>query len=189
MKNATMKLRLAAACATLTTAVGLCLAASAATYKVDIDRPNGIYKCGETATFTARLLSTNGLAAGRKPRATLDNFGKSVLTNMPFDVNTTGVVLKVSGTLREPGFLRLSLPATKERADPFVFSVGFEPDLMDWKFWQYSDKGTLTGYDGDEEHIDLNVYNGTAEDFSREFAKPSNKAEKSSADTERKANK
>ena len=71
----------------------------------------------------------------------------------------------------------------------WIRSVNFEPDLLSWKFWQYSDKGTLTGYDGDEEHIDLNVYNGTAEDFSREFAKPSNKAEKSSADTERKANK
>ncbi|WP_019680854.1 GH25 family lysozyme [Ruminococcus flavefaciens] len=71
----------------------------------------------------------------------------------------------------------------------WIRSVNCEPDLINWKFWQYSDKGTLTGYDGDEEHIDLNVYNGTAEDFSREFAKPSNKAEKSSADTERKANK
>ena len=131
MKNTTMKLRLAAACATLTTAVGLCLAASAATYKVDIDRQEGIYRCGETATFTARLLSTNGLASGRKPCATLDNFGKSVLTNMPFDVTATGVVLTVSGTLREPGFLRLSLPVTKERADPFVFSVGFEPEKIE----------------------------------------------------------
>ena len=131
MKNATMELRLAAACAALTTVVGLCLAASAATYKVDTDRPEGIYRCGETATFTARLLSTNGLAAGRKPCATLDNFGKSVLTNMPFDVTVTGVVLTVSGTLREPGFLRLSLPATKERADPFVFSVGFEPERIE----------------------------------------------------------
>ena len=109
---------------------GLCLAAAGATYRVETDRPDGIYKCGETATFTARLLSTNGLAARCRPCAALDNFGKSVLTNMPFDVTATGVVLTVSGTLREPGFLRLSLPATKERADPFVFSVGFEPERI-----------------------------------------------------------
>ena len=40
-----------------------------ATYKVDIDRPGGIYRCGETATFTVRLLSTKHLAAAKAPRA------------------------------------------------------------------------------------------------------------------------
>jgi len=50
---------------------------------------------------------------------------------MPFDVTTTGVAFTVSGTLREPGFLRLSLPETKDgRSDPFVFSVGFEPEKI-----------------------------------------------------------
>ena len=61
----------------------------------------------------------------------------------------------------------------------WIRSVSCEPDLLDWTFWQYSDKGTLTGYDGDEEHIDLNVYNGSAEDFDRQFAKVSRKAERS----------
>ena len=54
----------------------------------------------------------------------------------------------------------------------WIRSVTVEPDLIDWKFWQYSDKGILRGYDGDEEHIDLNVYNGSAEDFEKEFGKP-----------------
>ena len=58
----------------------------------------------------------------------------------------------------------------------WIRSVTFEPDLMNWKFWQYSDKGTLTGYDGDEEHIDLNVYNGSEEDFEREFSKSTKKS-------------
>ena len=102
-----------------------------ATYKVDIDRPGGIYRCGETATFTVRLLSTKALAADASPCARIDNFGTSVQTNMPFDVTTTGVTFTVSGTLREPGFLRLSLPETKDgRSDPFVFSVGFEPEKI-----------------------------------------------------------
>ncbi|SHM42465.1 lysozyme [Ruminococcus flavefaciens] len=57
----------------------------------------------------------------------------------------------------------------------WIRSVNCEPDLIDWKFWQYSDKGTLTGYDGEEEHIDLNVYNGSVEDFEKEFPKPNNK--------------
>jgi len=105
--------------------------ACGATYKVDIDRPDGIYSCGETATFTVRLLETNGLVASAQPFAKLDNFGTTVLTNMPFDVTTTDLSFTVSGMLREPGFLRLSLPPTKSgRNDPYVFSVGFEPERI-----------------------------------------------------------
>ena len=123
--RAMMRLSFAAAFAALgQTLVG-------ATYKVDIDRPEGIYRCGETATFTVRLLSTNGLTAVKMPYARLDNFGTSVQTNLPFDVTSTDVVFTVSGTLREPGFLRLSLPPTKNGgADPSVFSVGFEPERI-----------------------------------------------------------
>lgn len=53
----------------------------------------------------------------------------------------------------------------------WIRSVNCEPDLLDWKFWQYSDKGELSGYYGDEKHIDLNVYNGSAEEFEREFSR------------------
>ena len=106
-------------------------AAFGATYNVDVDKPGGVYRCGETATFTVRLISTNALASAASPCARIDNFGTSVQTNMPFDVTTTGVAFTVSGTLREPGFLRLSLPETKDgRSDPFVFSVGFEPEKI-----------------------------------------------------------
>jgi cephalosporin-C deacetylase-like acetyl esterase len=112
----------------LSAVAALCLAASAATYKVELDRPAGIYRCGEKATFKVVLLSTNSLAGAKSPCASLDNFGKSVITNMPFNVATTGIEFTVSGTLREPGFLRLSLPPTKGgRDNPFVFSAGFEP--------------------------------------------------------------
>ena len=106
-------------------------AASAATYKVDLDRPNGIYRCGETATFTVRLLEKKNLEASERPCAVLDNFGTTVFTNLPFDVSSVGAVFKISGTLHEPGFLRLSLPPTKKgRNDPFVFSAGFEPEKI-----------------------------------------------------------
>lgn len=112
-------------------AAGFSFAAFGATYKVDIDRSSGIYKCGETATFTVRLLSTGNLAEGNNPCARLDNFGTSVVTNLPYDVATTGIAFTVSGTLQKPGFLRLSLPPTKNgRDDPFVFSVGFEPEKI-----------------------------------------------------------
>ena len=105
--------------------------ASAATYKVDSDKPGGVYRCGERATFTVRLLSTVNLAAAPCPCARLDNFGVSAVTNLPFDVANTGAVFTISGTLRTPGFLRLSLPPTKnERDDPSVFSVAFEPEKI-----------------------------------------------------------
>ena len=117
-------------CGTILAAL-LPVAVCAATYKVDIDRSDGLYRCGETATFTVRVLSTNALAEAANPCAMLDNFGSSVLTNMPFDVTATGVAFTVSGTLSEPGFLRLSLPPTKSgRDDPYVFSVGFEPEKI-----------------------------------------------------------
>ena len=72
----------------------------------------------------------------------------------------------------------------------WIRCVNCEPDLIDWKFWQYSDKGTLTGYNGDEEHIDFNVYNGSAEEFEKEFAALSRKADSAqSAASEGKADK
>ena len=37
----------------------------------------------------------------------------------------------------------------------------------DWTFWQYSDRGRLEGYQGEEECIDLNVFDGGEEDFAR----------------------
>ncbi len=48
-----------------------------------------------------------------------------------------------------------------------------EPHVS-WCFWQYSDKGTLEGYDGmqddkTENFIDLNVYHGTMDEFLTEF--------------------
>ena len=102
-----------------------------ATYKVDIDRPDGVYRCGETATFTVRVLSTNDILTARASTASLDNFGTCTLTNMPFYVAATGVAFTVSGTLRKPGFLRLSLPPTNGgNGDPFVFSVAFEPEKI-----------------------------------------------------------
>ena len=33
---------------------------------------------------------------------------------------------------------------------------------IEWTFWQYSDRGRLKGYKGEETYIDLNVFNGDA---------------------------
>ena len=34
-----------------------------------------------------------------------------------------------------------------------------------WKFWQYSNRHCLEGYNGEENFIDMNVFNGSAEEF------------------------
>lgn len=50
--------------------------------------------------------------------------------------------------------------------------------MVSWEFWQYSDKGSLEGYDGvqadhSEMFIDLNVYHSNFEAFLEEFSLPS----------------
>ena len=101
------------------------------TWRVETDRPDAIYRCGENATFTVTLQSTNNLA---KPidlanvAVRIDNFGPGVVTNAVFDLSATNV-FTISGTLAEPGFLRVVLPKTKDpRKDPSDFSAGFEPE-------------------------------------------------------------
>lgn len=41
------------------------------------------------------------------------------------------------------------------------------PDGRKWTFWQYSHTENLPGYDGKEEHIDMNIYNGSRAEFRR----------------------
>ena len=53
----------------------------------------------------------------------------------------------------------------------WIRSVFTSPDTdalgRDWLFWQYSSRGRLSGYSGPERFIDLNVFNGSREDFAR----------------------
>jgi len=39
------------------------------------------------------------------------------------------------------------------------------PQNVDWTFWQYSNRHHLKGYNGSERFIDMNVFNGSADDF------------------------
>ncbi len=41
------------------------------------------------------------------------------------------------------------------------------PDGREWKFWQYSHTEKLPGYSGEEEYIDMNVFNGSKKEFLR----------------------
>lgn len=51
--------------------------------------------------------------------------------------------------------------------DIWIRNILTKPDLenRDWKFWQYTGRGKLEGYNGEEKYIDLNVFNGSKEDF------------------------
>lgn len=51
----------------------------------------------------------------------------------------------------------------------WIRNIYCEPDFIDWKFWQYSDKGELYGFSGEEKYIDLNVYCGSKEEFISDF--------------------
>ncbi|MDE7222783.1 MAG: hypothetical protein K2O34_03245 [Acetatifactor sp.] len=52
--------------------------------------------------------------------------------------------------------------------DIWIRNVFTSPRLSDhreWTFWQYTDRGKLPGYQGDEKYIDMNVFNGSRADF------------------------
>ena len=54
-----------------------------------------------------------------------------------------------------------------DRYPLWIRSVASSPDLPKraWDFWQYSDRDVLDGYVGEEEHIDMNVFDGTLDDL------------------------
>lgn len=45
------------------------------------------------------------------------------------------------------------------------------PSDLNWSFWQYSDRQRLDGYSGEEKYIDMNVFNGSLEEFRQYGAK------------------
>lgn len=60
-----------------------------------------------------------------------------------------------------------------EKCDIWICDVIKKPALPDgrnWTFWQYTHTGKLPGYDGEEEHIDLNVFCGSEKEF-KEYVK------------------
>ena len=48
-----------------------------------------------------------------------------------------------------------------------VFAKPTLPDNKKWIFWQYSDHKKLDGYKGKETFIDINVFNGSRQDFDK----------------------
>ena len=102
------------------------------TYKVTTDNSDSFYRCGEAAVFTVTVLNSDGFAVTTGTvSVSLDNFGPAVQTNAIFDLAHANP-FKISGSLKEPGFLRLCLPKTKNtRKSPHVFSVAYEPERIE----------------------------------------------------------
>ena len=107
-------------------ATALLSGAQGVVFKVSADKADCLYRCGEVATFSVTAVGTNGqpLAAGQV-EATLDNFGPKKQAKRTFDL-TAGNPFSVTGSLDEPGFLRLTLSGA-DAAKPTVFGVGYEP--------------------------------------------------------------
>ena len=95
--------------------------------QVTADRPDAIYKTGEEATFTVKLLKSEQPATGVELSYTLSidghknlHEGKHTSADQP---------LRVKGTLAEPGFLRLTVLCKPVGQSPItaLAGAGFDP--------------------------------------------------------------
>ena len=110
-------------------AAGLPLAVLAEnlSFKFANDHADLLYSCGETVTYTVTVSANGGAApTGGVVKAVLDNFGPKVVAKASWDLSTTNV-FTISGTLDEPGFLRLKVA---DGGRGCVWSVGFEPEKI-----------------------------------------------------------
>ena len=63
---------------------------------------------------------------------------------------------------------KMYLSGDYENYDIWIRDVISKPKLSNdcvWTFWQYTNREKLDGYKGPEKFIDMNVFNGTEEDF------------------------
>ncbi len=52
--------------------------------------------------------------------------------------------------------------------DIWIRDILCKPKLSDgrgWRFWQYTDRARLKGYQGEERYIDMNIFSGTESEF------------------------
>lgn len=97
--------------------------------RVSADRPDALYRCGETAVFTVSVdPGPGGAPASGEATVTLDNFGSRESLRRTIDLARENP-FEVRGTLAEPGFLRLCIRPAGSDAKK-VFGVGFEPEKI-----------------------------------------------------------
>ena len=94
-------------------------------FSIGCDRQDHLYSCGETARFTVTAASGEcPVQSNKVVEVVLDNFGERRIASGKWDVVATNV-FEISGTLTEPGFLRLTLRRGGKTVK--VWSAGFEP--------------------------------------------------------------
>ena len=94
--------------------------------RISADRPDALYRCGETATFAVSLDSAADVAG--EALVTLDNFGSAEFERRTVDL-AKDCPFTVRGALSEPGFLRLCIRSAGSGRKK-VFGVGFEPERI-----------------------------------------------------------
>ena len=104
---------------------------SAATFEFACDRPGGVYSLGEKATITVVAFETNKvpLASG-KVKWRLNNFGDATISEGTFDASKGANTFSVSGTMNEPGFMRLDVAELDEQGNSgktLFFGVAYDP--------------------------------------------------------------
>lgn len=97
--------------------------------RFSLDRRDAIYKCGEDATFTVTILSTNGAVATSGSVAwRMDNYGAHKFDEGEVDL-ANGNPFVVKGTMPTPGFLRLEVRGERGRRLG-AYSAAFEPEKI-----------------------------------------------------------
>lgn len=104
------------------------LALAQTTFKIEADNTNYVYSCGAMATFTVTAIGDDGQPVkSGSVTASLDNFGPKKIDKKSVDLSKENP-FKMSGSMPEPGFLRLCL-AGKDCKNQ-VFGVGYEPEKL-----------------------------------------------------------
>ena len=99
------------------------------TFRIEADRADALYRCGEKAVFTVTAVNEAGASVtSGVVTATLDNFGPRTFAKRSVDLARENP-FTVSGTLAEPGFLRVCLAGKDCRSQ--VFGVGYEPTKLE----------------------------------------------------------
>jgi cephalosporin-C deacetylase-like acetyl esterase len=106
------------------------LMAFAQSVEITANRATAVYACGEPATFAISVLGADKqpVKSGRMS-VTVNNFGTKVITNGTFDL-ASGNPVKITGTLREPGFLKCVASVKLDKDCKGIFGVAYEPEKI-----------------------------------------------------------
>ncbi len=99
------------------------------TFKIEMNKTDCLYACGEKATFTVTAVDEKGVSVTTGVvTATLDNFGPKKFEKKSVDLAQANP-FTISGAMSEPGFLRLCLAG--KGCKNKVFGVGYEPEKLE----------------------------------------------------------